>query len=49
MAKSSVAIEKSKALTLIPIERSVDGEPEPDLPGVRYIPASYCNSGNSIN
>jgi hypothetical protein len=49
MAINSVAIEKSKAFTLIPIERSVDGEPDPDLPGVRYIPASYCNSGNSIN
>jgi hypothetical protein len=39
MAINSVAIEKSKALTLIPIERSVDGVPEPDLPGIRYSPA----------
>ena len=36
MAISSVAIEKSKALTFIPIERSVEGEPDPDLPGTRY-------------
>jgi hypothetical protein len=39
MAINSVAIEKSNALTLIPIERSVDGEPEPDLPGTKYSPA----------
>ncbi len=34
-----VAIEKSKALTLIPIERSVEGEPEPERPGIKYSPA----------
>jgi hypothetical protein len=39
MAINSVAIEKSKALTLIPIERSVDGEPEPERPGIKYSPA----------